>query len=67
VTTGAGREQQIHTIVQQQTADLSGHRRAPIITTTLALLEAHGVFGAIWATTTDTARRQPLLALVEGV
>jgi hypothetical protein len=64
VTVSARREQQIHAIVAQQTAALCNCRRAPLLTTTLALLEAHGVFGAIWANSADTARRQPLLAAV---
>ena len=64
VTSSARREQQIHTIARQQAAGRSGRRWAPILTTSLALLEAQGVFGAIWAESVDTTRRQPLLTVV---
>jgi hypothetical protein len=64
VTTGVRRERQILAIVQQLTAGLGERGRARVITTTLTLLEAHGVFGAIWATAADAARRRPLLTMI---
>ncbi len=64
VTSSVRREQQIHAIVQQQAAGRIGRPGAPILTTSLALLEVQGVFGAIWAGSADTARRQPLLTVV---